>query len=165
MHTRAVKEDMSKNLITIGWDESMSTAYSRMKLMKVRHLPVQNESGDMIGILSERDVQRSMISKIENESGHLMGDEVIRFDPSSRVRNYMSWPAEVVDQKTDLRLVAERMMSEKISSFLVSEEGKVVGIVTTDDLLRVLVELLSDSNMPLLWTLNHVFDRVAVKPD
>ncbi len=158
MSNKSVNENMSTHLITIGWNEKMETAYKRMQTKKVRHLPVTNETGEFIGMLSDRDVQRSMISQIKRPAGRIVADESIEFDQDSRVRDYMSWPVKSVDQSTDLRLVAERMVLEKVSSLLVYNAGKPVGIVTAEDLIQVLIELLSDPGTPARWTLDQVME-------
>lgn len=157
--TKKAWEEMSPNLVTIGWNEATEQAFRQMAIRRVRHLPVVDDAGHVIGILSDRDVQRSMISQIDRPSNQPMGDEVIKFDPDSRVRDYMNWPPKAVDQYTDLRVVAERMIAEKISSFLVLREECVIGIVTSEDLLKVLVQLLAESKSSKNWNLSHLFDE------
>lgn len=163
MNKKIVKDNMSAHLVTIGWNESMESAYRRMQSQRIRHLPVTNEGGEVVGLLSDRDVQRSMISEIERPVGWAISAETIEFDEDSRVRDYMSWPAVTVDQNTDLRLVAQKMVTEKISSLLVCSGIKTVGIVTAEDLLKVLVELLSDPGTPKRWTLDHVLEGAFSK--
>jgi acetoin utilization protein AcuB len=148
-----VFENMSQNLVTINWSERMEDAYRKMQVRKVRHLPVMDDQGGTVGMLSDRDVQRAMISTIDKKEGRLFSDENIEFDKDCLVRDYMSWPVKSVDQSADLRLVAEQMINDKVSSFLVTDSQKVVGIVTVEDLLKVLVELLGDSGTPIKWTL------------
>jgi CBS domain-containing protein len=158
MDKKIAKDNMSSPLITIGWNERMESAYRRMQTQRVRHLPVTDESGEIIGVLSDRDVQRSMISKIDRPVGQILSDETIQFDAASRVRDYMSWPAKSVDLRADLRSVAARMVDEKVSSILVYDGSTPVGIVTAEDLLKVLIELLSDPRAQLRWTLEQVLD-------
>jgi acetoin utilization protein AcuB len=155
---KLVRENMSNHLISIGINERVETAFKRMREHSVRHLPVISEVGEIVGMLSDRDVQRAMISTIEHEPRGRGVSETIIFDPETRVRDYMTWPVEAVDQHTGIRLVAERMVQEKISSFLVSHGEKIVGIVTTEDLLRVLMDLLSDSKPESQWTLNNILE-------
>lgn len=150
---------MSTHLITIGWNEKMESAYRRMQTKRVKHLPVVNDTGEIIGMLSERDVQRSMISQVEKPTGRIATDETIEFDDESKVRDYMSWPAKSVEQNTELRLVAERMILEKVHSFLVCSGTRTVGIVTVEDLMKVLIELLSDPAAPMEWALDHILEN------
>ena len=127
----------------------------RMDAKGVRHLPVTNEMGEIIGMLSDRDVQRSMISQLEKPSGRIVSDETIKFDEESRVRDYMSWPAKSVSQNSELRHVAEIMVVDKVSS-LVCKGDEPVGIVSTEDLIKVLIEMLSDPKTSSRWTLEDV---------
>lgn len=159
MIKKTVKESMSKAPITIGWNEKMEFAYKRMKSIQVRHLPVTNDTGEIVGMLSDRDVQRSMISELERPMGRTMSDETIKFDDDAKVRDYMSWPVKSVEQNTDLRLVAERMIAEKVSSLLVVNGKSAVGIVTAEDLIQVLIEVLGDPRTPAQWTLDQVLER------
>ena len=114
-------------------------------------------------MLSDRDVQRAMVSTIEHEPRGRGTSETIVFDPETRVKDYMSWPVEAVDQNTGIKLIAERMIAEKISSFLVSKNEKIIGIVTTEDLLRVLIELLAEPQAGAEWTLNHLMENTFSK--
>ncbi len=158
MTTKIAEESMSRSLITINWSEQLKTAYLRMQNHRLRHLPVVNDTGEIVGMLSDRDVQRAMISEIKHEARIPASSESIEFDPEARVRDYMGWPVLTVDQNTDLRLVAERMLHEKISSILVQKSGRTVGIITTDDMLKVLVDLLTNSNTPARWTLHTLME-------
>jgi CBS domain-containing protein len=155
---RLVRENMSNQIISIGINERMETAFKRMREHSVRHLPVISEVGEVVGMLSDRDVQRAMVSTIEQEPRGRGVSETIIFDPETHVKDYMNWPVEAVDQHTQIRLIAERMVQEKISSFLVSHGEKVVGIVTTEDLLRVLIDLLNDPKRESQWTLKNIIE-------
>lgn len=163
MSHKIVKHCMSSDhLITIGWNETMKSAYLRMQLKRVSHLPVSNDFGEIIGMLSDREVQRAMISQIKRQHGQLIADESFEFDEEIRVRDYMSWPAKTIDQNADLRLAAERMILEEISSFLVIRQTrsvlKAVGILTAEDMLKVLIELLTDPKTPMPgWRLEKLF--------
>ncbi|NBU22190.1 CBS domain-containing protein [bacterium] len=55
---KTISNHMSNRLITIGWNEKMSTAHQKMMDQKIKHLPVTNERSEIVGVLSDRDVQR-----------------------------------------------------------------------------------------------------------
>ena len=57
---KTTEEIMSKRLVTIPMDRSMSQAQELMRQKSFRHLPVTDDSGTIIGILSDRDLQRAM---------------------------------------------------------------------------------------------------------
>lgn len=151
-----VSRSMSENLITIDWNEPMEAAHRRMQKARVRHLPVRDDQGEIIGMLSDRDVQRSMVSTVER--GWVSSEENIAFDPKARVRDYMSWPALTVDSACEIGAVAERMVREKVSSLLVTRDSRVVGIATADDLLRLLIKLLAEPEAPVRLKLMDLLD-------
>ena len=136
---------MSKHLITVQMNDTVKSAHETMQKNRVRHLPVKDESGSIIGVLSDRDVQRAV--KGNGNSTIIEG---------AVVRDFMAWPIRSVEGQTDLRVVATMMIDEKISSVLVTKSGFVVGIVTTEDMLKVLLELLGDDGENIRYRLGDV---------
>lgn len=161
---KTISNHMSNRLITIGWNEKMSTAHQRMMDQKIRHLPVTNERAEIVGILSDRDVQRAMISD-ESQMRELSWEgSKPEFTNDARVRHFMSWPVKTIDQHCDIRWAAELMILEKVSSFLVKSHERIVGIITAEDLIRILIEVLSDPQTPNKWTLKSTFKEFDFGP-
>jgi acetoin utilization protein AcuB len=132
MKRSSVRESMSKKLITIRWDQPMEEAADLMEEHRFRHLPVADDSGVIVGILSDRDVNRAVNP---GKPG---------FIADAQVSEYMSWPVITVDENLALRDAAQGMIDEKVSAFLVTDANKaIVGIVTSEDMLKALVKLLS----------------------
>lgn len=165
MTKKVARESMSTKLVTINFNERMETAYRRMQKRHLRHLPVCDDNGEVVGMLSDRDVQRAMISEVKHERPSHVSSETIAFDPAAKVRDYMGWPVLSVDQNSDLKLVTERILSEKVSALLVKDAHTTVGIVTTDDLMKVLIELLTDPKTSARWTLQSVLEDTAHRFD
>lgn len=155
------KEVMSKNLITIKYYQTLEDAYRKLKKHAIRHLPVIDELGDVLGIISDRDVQRGM----QPEARDYMSFEFdsVDFDPAAKVVDYMSIPIKTVDYNEPLQTIAQRMVDEKISSFLVTKNGPIVGIITHEDLLQVLVKLLGPKReVKLIKDLTQWFYKTPV---
>lgn len=131
---------MSERLITASLAETLEQAYLKMKKYNIRHLPVVDSERNVVGIISDRDIHRGMESDVRDYSSFRLKDA--DFDPQAKVVDYMSSPVKTVRYESDLKAIAERMIDEKISSFLITKDDAVVGIVTHEDLLRVLVHLL-----------------------
>jgi acetoin utilization protein AcuB len=127
-------DNMSRTIVTIAWNQPIQLANDLMEEHRIRHLPVTDKEGFVIGIISDRDVNRAMNPKMPSFSEDMV------------VGDFMSWPAVTVDENISLADVAEGMVDEKVSAFLVTRGGKeVVGIVTSEDLLRYLKEMLRRS--------------------
>ena len=139
------KDTMTTDLITIDWKASLNDAYELMKEQKIRHIPVRNDESTIIGMLSERDILRAMRSDFSKE--HLIPAEYTQFSPEATVRDYMSWPVKTVHRKENLQQVVAKMLDEKISSMLViDDDHELVGIITTDDLIELLLAFLRDNS-------------------
>lgn len=128
---------MSPNLIVVRWDEAIDHAYGLMQAHELRHLPVVSDRKEIIGLISDRDFQRAMHfgpnPTFENRFLNL------GFDPDSKVFEFMSWPVEMIDDHHSIAEAAQVMLEKKISSLVVTRDGRAVGILTTEDLLRALI--------------------------
>lgn len=121
---------MTKSLVSVRWDYPMQEAATLMQEKNIRHLPVVDHEGNLSGMLSDRDVKRAMDPNFPGFSkGTVVGD-------------FMNWPVISVEQTTPLAKAVKMMMEEKISALLVTRGGNAVGIITSEDMLRVLYELL-----------------------
>jgi acetoin utilization protein AcuB len=116
----------SKDLIVVSWLSPVSEAQGLMAQSRVRHLPVVDDRGVIVGIVSERDLKTPM-----------QGVEV---DPTLRVVDRMSWPVEAIDEESSLTDAARAMIDGKISALIVTRGTNAVGIVTSEDLLKALLD-------------------------
>ena len=127
--SRIVGDWMTPLPATIGSDQSISFASTRMHEIGVRHLPVM-QRGSLVGVISQRD-----IALIEGLPG---------VDPlSMTVAEGMTGELFTCSRSEDLEIVAREMAERRIGSVIVVENGKPAGIFTTVDALRALAELLS----------------------
>lgn len=149
-----IQNIMSKKLITVAEDASLDAAYAVMIKNNIRHLPVTNEDSAVVGVLSDRDLQRALKSHVVGSG--LARWESCEFDPQHVVADYMSWPVKTVDYAMPLKEVVEYMIEERVSSLMVSRNGEVVGIVTTIDLLKLLADVLGDEHHTWKKTLETI---------
>ena len=123
-----LKKFMTTTPHSIGKDQTLERAHEMMRTHHIRHLPVL-EGGKLVGMVTERDL-------------HLV--ETLRdVDPRQViVEEAMSNHVYAVDPESSLDVVAETMAEHKYGSAVVIQNGKVVGIFTTNDACRALAELL-----------------------
>jgi acetoin utilization protein AcuB len=117
-----VIERMTRPPITITDDTSVGQALKIIEEHKLRHLPVLDAEGSLVGIVSEKDLLRA--------SGQ---------DP---VESIMTSQVITVTEYTALEDAARIMADHKISSLPVMRDGKLVGIITETDLFQIFLELL-----------------------
>lgn len=139
------KNIMTKKLLTAPVGTELFEAYDLMKENDIRHLPILGANKIIVGILSDRDLQRAMVV---TDNG--VFDQAFRFKEGDKVEHFMSWPVLTVSQESEISFVAQQMLNNKISSLLMTdEEGQVRGIVTVDDMLRYLTHYTNTNKRPL----------------
>jgi CBS domain-containing protein len=123
-----VAQIMAKPLLTIAPDQPLLDASHVMETNHVRHLCVA-EGGSIVGLVSVRDL---VIYFVDAEAGPVRElDNVYR--PLSVL---MRTSIETIDQGETLEAAARRMAEKDVGSLLVSQTGKLVGIVTESDMVR-----------------------------
>lgn len=130
-----VSRIMTTNLITITCDDSLKEAEHLMKKNRIRHLPVTKD-GQLAGIISLTDLQR--ISFAESFDGDEENADYIIYDLLSLDQVMIKNPVSV-DKSSSIKKVGDVLLKNKFHALPVTENGKLVGIVTTTDLLKHLL--------------------------
>lgn len=129
-----VSELMSRNVATVAVSESCQEAVSRMVRRKIRHLPVVDGEGALVGIVTDRDLRHHLFEpRVLKGIGAVSVDALLKAVP---VEEVMSSPVVTVAPDDDLEEAARAMLEDKVGSLPVVEAGRVVGIITETDLLR-----------------------------
>jgi len=133
-----VRDLMTEQVVVIGHSDDLKVAEDIMRWKHVRHLPVVDDDGRLIGLITHRDLLRACVSSIADISRKEQ-DTLLRGIP---VRSIMRTEMFTVEPDSDLRLAAETMLENKIGCVLAVEGEKLVGILTEADFVRYLLELL-----------------------
>jgi acetoin utilization protein AcuB len=129
-----VSELMSGDVVTIGEVETCYEAVVRMCRRRVRHLPVLDREGALVGIVTDRDVRhRLFASDVYRQLGQVPVSTLLR---QASVRAVMSAPVLRISATADVAEAAERMRKEKVGCLPVVEGSRVVGMLTEIDILR-----------------------------
>jgi CBS domain-containing protein len=139
-----VKDLMRSSVITISSEAGLDRALLIMSRNRIRHLPVVEDEHKMIGIISDRDLRLSMK---EMEQGPGTAPKGYYLPALTKVKSIMM--KDVVTTRPDVPLAeAVGMMSDrKIGALPVVEDGKLVGIVTETDALRLLAKMLKEKGI------------------
>ena len=123
-----VSEHMTRSPHTIGRDQTLARAHEVMNEHRIRHLPVL-ERGALVGILSQRD---------------LYFVEALDATPAAEVKVEEAMTQDVfeVGKDTPLVEVLSSMLRDKHGCAVVTDGGKVAGVFSTIDALRVLLDRL-----------------------
>jgi len=124
-----VSELMTREVVTIDKDRKLSDALSLMEKHRISRLVVVNE-GEIVGMVTDKDILEVMGSS-----------KYAKKLPSSlHVSTAMSRGVITISGDADVSEAARRMLEHRIRSLPVVEDGSLVGIVTTTDLLKPLRE-------------------------
>ncbi len=126
---------MRTHLPTIGTMETLESAVQLMKKHGVRHLPVANSDGMVVGIISDADIIRASEPVFDVAN---VGVENIRFVQGAHVREYMSTTLKTISIDEKVNEAIEIMLRSKVYSCLVVEKDRIVGIITYEDLMGLL---------------------------
>jgi acetoin utilization protein AcuB len=124
MTSTTIESVMTPQPYTIGRKQTLATAHAMMRSHHVRHLPVL-ERGELVGVVSQRDLYL-----VENITG-VDADKDL-------VDDAMSTDCYVVAPQATVREVAADMAERRLGSAVVVETGRVIGIFTATDALRML---------------------------
>ncbi|MGZ6029476.1 MAG: CBS domain-containing protein [Myxococcaceae bacterium] len=112
---------MSTALFTVRDTDSVGAAEAEMKLGGMRHVPVVDENGNLVGILSARDVLQALAK----------GKKRVR------VGEYMTRKLVTVTTETPAQTALQLLLDNQIGSLpVVGSDGHLMGIVTETDFLR-----------------------------
>lgn len=129
-----VQDAMTRDPLTIGADAALPVAEALMKDRGVRHLPVVGGTGQLLGILTDRDVEHAAFVPALAEA---LGWEP-RWLKAPRVRDVMTWRAATTQPHIALRQAALIMFQHRIGSLPVVEDGRLVGVLTGRSVLAAL---------------------------
>lgn len=132
-----VKERMSHPVITIYPEATMQEALNLMKKEHVRRLPVVNRRGELIGIVTETDLDRASPSEATTLSVWEIRELVSRV----KVEKIMVHDVVTIEDTTPIEEAARIMSDSDISGLPVMHNGKLVGLITETDLFKVFLEL------------------------
>lgn len=131
-----ISEIMTKNVITLNHTDELETAERLFKKNHIRHIPVV--SGDTIkGILSYTDLLRISFADAVDEDEDTVDTVVYNMFTIEQVmaKNPIS-----VSSKTTIKEVAEILAKKEFHALPVVDDNKLVGIVTTTDLINFLID-------------------------
>jgi CBS domain-containing protein len=126
----AVRQVTRKELVTIYSHSTAQEAAKRMRSKKVSSLVVIEKGDAPVGIVTERDLVRSVCSR------DISSDSVL-------IQEIMSSPIATIDVDASIEQAADKMIQNKVRHLLITENDKIYGIITPSDFTIYLTENLN----------------------
>lgn len=140
MHKMLLKEIMTKDPVTLNIDESFCRVAQIFQEKDIRHLPIVNSQGLILGIISQRDLNR-ITSPKKGPNGEYL------YDPAELtkyiLKQHVIQKVFSLSPEDTLEKALEIMAEKKLGCMPIADsEGRVVGIVTVTDLLKLFLKAL-----------------------
>ena len=113
---------MIKDVITVGEATPLKEVAKMFGEKRITGAPVVNTQGELVGVISETDIVRKTTN-------------IGAWSPNT-AGQIMTKPAITVSPSDTLQRVCELMYNRRIHRVVVADRTKIVGIITTMDILR-----------------------------
>jgi CBS domain-containing protein len=124
-------------VVTIDAKATVADAIARLVQNNIGSLPVVDDGGKLIGVLSERDVLRLMHNRGENFS-------------RDRIADVMTTHPITCTPDCDVEEVMGQMSERRIAKVPVVDGDRLVGIVSVGDVIKVMYERVNAENTHLM---------------
>jgi acetoin utilization protein AcuB len=139
-----VRDHMTRNVTALQDDAKLLDAALLIRQSGKRHVPIVSaENGKVVGIISDRDVLRLSPSVLSKQSE----EEYNQLFESTPITAAMTKAPVSISPDAPILDAVELLYDKKISALLVMQEGKLEGIITTTDVLALVIEMIGGSKM------------------
>ncbi|EMR05710.1 Inosine-5'-monophosphate dehydrogenase [Bhargavaea cecembensis DSE10] len=128
-----LEEMMNTDVVTLGPGHTIREARELMEDRKIRHLPIVDDEGGIVGVVSDRDLKEAIPSSLIGKQ-----DLSVYETPLSDIMTKDPMVAHPLDFVEDAAVI---FYENGIGCLPVVSSGKVVGIITETDLLYRYIEL------------------------
>ena len=150
------RDVMNPQVLVVRDDLTLAELAAFFVDLEISGAPVHDAAGRLVGVVSVTDIARCTSSGGEHyvpdhDPGFYVRGWEDRVEPEDLegfhfddegvlVRDIMTPAVFCVDADTPIREVAQTMMDSHLHRMLVTEEGRIVGIVSTSDMLQMVAE-------------------------
>jgi len=130
-----VKEIMTTELVTLKQTDSIKDARTFMSEKGIRHIPIIGDQGEVVGLVTQRDVLRAGSSCL-GENNEPLDDAKIP------LQEIMATEVSLAHPKESLRVAGLELQRQKYGCLPVVENDKLIGIITDTDFVGVAIDLI-----------------------
>ena len=136
------KHIMSAPVITFFAEQTMPLAEDIMHFKHVRHLPVVDDAGKLVGLVSHRDLLRVQISSLTG----LTETQRRAWQSDVRMGQIMTKDVWTIHPETDAAVAGRTLLDHEFGCLpVVDDHDRLVGIVTERDFIKYLLDRIDDA--------------------
>jgi CBS domain-containing membrane protein len=136
-----VKDIMTSEVFVLHAAQTLELVRSLMRIKHVRHVPIVEPDNTFVGLMTHRDLLAQTISHLADVDE----EEQEYLDRNIHIMNIMKTDVTTADPEMDICSAITLLLEHKYGCLPIVSEGKLVGIVTEADFLKLTLELLQKS--------------------
>lgn len=138
---RTVADLMITNLITLRENDSLAKAKALMQEKNIRNIPIVNDEGECVGMLTQREYLRHAFHLVSQFGTQ----QISKKEQQTPISNAMNKDILTVSPETDLDMAAEFFIENKYGCLPVTQDNKLIGIITPVDFVKLAHKMLTES--------------------
>lgn len=135
---QTVADLMITDLVTLKESDSLAKAKALMSEKNIRNLPVVDDEGNCLGMLTQREYLKHAFYLVSQFGTH----QLAKKEEQTPVRNAMNKDILTVSASLSLRTAAEFFIENKYGSLPVVEDSKLIGILSPIDFVKLAHDML-----------------------
>jgi CBS domain-containing protein len=149
MGRRKVQELMNPDVVCAHAGQTVGDVEKLLAMRGVSGAPVVDDDGRILGVVSQNDLIRHLSQRVTvGESGHFATDVEVYRDIAQLPANRADTPIErimttrvfTVGRDASVAVAANIMRERRVHRLLVTDRGRLVGVISALDLMRVVEE-------------------------
>ena len=133
-----VEEIMSVGVQTLHQKDNMADAKKLMTEKGIHHIPIIDDAGKVIGLVSHRDILAASGSSISDDNDGQNSAQI-------SIDKFMTSNVTTVDGRASLREAALFLQKHQYGCLPVVTDGELKGIITDSDFVAVAIDLLEQT--------------------
>ena len=129
----SVETIMSPDPIKLSPDDTLGTAHDLMNEKHIHHIPIVEQDGSLVGLISHRDILAASSSVLRNNPSD---------NSQTKLKDIMTSPVVSIPPETGTLKAAQYIHGSRHGCLPVVDEGNLIGIITEYDFVEVAINLL-----------------------
>ena len=136
-----IKDIMTSEVFVLHETQTLELVRSLMRIKHVRHVPIVDPDNTFVGLMTHRDLLAQTISHL----AEVDDEEQEYLDRHIHIMSIMKTDVTTVGPETDVCSAITMLLEHKYGCLPVVTDGKLVGIVTEADFMKLTLDLLRNS--------------------
>lgn len=138
--TVRVRDVMARPAVAFRQEMAVGAAVKSMRARNIRHAPVLDGKGHLVGMVSDRDLRQAILEPALRDAF----DDLDHALKNRTVKDVMTWGAISTRPEALLREAAQVLHENKIGALPVVDHDRVVGMLAVGDVLRAVMQMLDE---------------------